>query len=489
MKKENRYVGFVRVSSREQEREGFSLSVQEDGLRNHAERRGGVLVKLFRVAETASRHDERTTFRKFIKYVKQHAAGLDGVLFYKIDRAARNLFDYVELERLESEHGVPFESVTQPSDNSPSGRMFRRSLATMASFQTEQQSLDVRDGLAKRVEEGLFPSRAPYGYKNVRKNKRGLIETDESAAMNVQRIFELFTQHAVGVEKIVDQLFDEGHFYSPSHPRFSESKVYGILHDESYLGKIRFRDDWHPGTHGPLVTQAMFDTAQALLGNKTYRSHQMVYASELIRCGHCGRPITGEPKTKETSTGMKTYSYYRCSRYSRGQHPRIRLTEKILDTQILAFLERLDDRFSVMGDWMSSLLESKLGVSIQRNHVREKELKRQLANCEQRSESLCNKWIDGKIDDERYELKRTEIDQQIDILQSQLDEQRTQITAAKELSKDAGRVFRIIIDRWPTATYQFKRRVLESVFERFKLDSQTLALCDETPFELLLADR
>ena len=95
-----------------------------------------------------------------------------------MDRAARNLFDYVELERLESDYGVPFISVSQPTENTPAGRMQRRMLANMASFYTEQQSLDVRDGLKRRVESGLFASRSPYGYRNYRKDGRGLVEID-----------------------------------------------------------------------------------------------------------------------------------------------------------------------------------------------------------------------------------------------------------------------------------------------------------------------
>src|SRR5579871_2778564 len=106
------FVAFARVSSREQEREGFSLAVQEEALRKYAEKSGGRVVKLFSVAETASKTSERTTFKELLSYTRQHAAKVDGVLFYKIDRAARNLFDYVELERLESDHGVPFVSVS-----------------------------------------------------------------------------------------------------------------------------------------------------------------------------------------------------------------------------------------------------------------------------------------------------------------------------------------------------------------------------------------
>ncbi|AMV17403.1 recombinase family protein [Planctomyces sp. SH-PL14] len=97
-----RFVALARVSSREQEREGFSLEVQEEALRRYALQHGGEIVRFFKIAETASKTDERKAFRELVRYAKQNAPGLDGLLFYKVDRAARNLFDYVELERLES---------------------------------------------------------------------------------------------------------------------------------------------------------------------------------------------------------------------------------------------------------------------------------------------------------------------------------------------------------------------------------------------------
>lgn len=138
------------MSSREQKREGFSLEVQEDALKRYATHAGGGIAKLFRVAETASKGDERKTFRELLAYAKKNAAFPDGLLFYIEDRAARNLFDYVELERLESEHDLPFISVSQPTENTPACRTMRRTLANMASVFSEQQSVDVREGPARR---------------------------------------------------------------------------------------------------------------------------------------------------------------------------------------------------------------------------------------------------------------------------------------------------------------------------------------------------
>ena len=52
--------------------------------------------------------------------------------------------------------------------------MMRRAMANTAAFFTEQQSLDVKAGLARRVESGRFMGKAPFGYRNGRIDKRGL---------------------------------------------------------------------------------------------------------------------------------------------------------------------------------------------------------------------------------------------------------------------------------------------------------------------------
>lgn len=50
-------------------------------------------------------------------------------MVYKLDRAARNLEDYVELEDLE-EQGLQLIVVTQPTEDNPAGQMMRQTSAT-----------------------------------------------------------------------------------------------------------------------------------------------------------------------------------------------------------------------------------------------------------------------------------------------------------------------------------------------------------------------
>ena len=186
-----KFIGWARVSSREQEQEGFSLEVQVNGLLEYGRREKAVVDPIFRVAETVTKTAERREFRAMIRFAKRNANKYDGLLFYKIDRAARNLKDFVELEELESKYGLPFIAITQPVQNTPTGKMVRRTLATMAAFQTEQQSLDVREGIARRVAEGWFPSNPPYGYRTTRPDKRSFVEVHPQNHTKVRRIFDL----------------------------------------------------------------------------------------------------------------------------------------------------------------------------------------------------------------------------------------------------------------------------------------------------------
>jgi len=71
------------------------------------------------------------------------------------------------------------------------------------------------------------------------------------------------------------------------------------------------------------MDRATFDKVQALLGQKTYLSHDSTYGAGMVRCGHCGGPVVVEIKTKQTSTGRREHRYYRCARYSKGDHPRV----------------------------------------------------------------------------------------------------------------------------------------------------------------------
>ena len=480
-------MAWARVSGREQEREGFSLDVQIDGFMEFGRREKADIDPIFRIAETATRAEERKEFKKLIRFAKQHAHEYDGILFYKIDRAARNLKDFVDLEELESEWGLPFIAITQPVQNTPTGRMMRRTLANMASFQTEQQSLDVREGIARRVTEGWFPSNPPFGYRTVRRDKRSYVVTDLKNSPKVKRIFELRAFERLTLDEIVERLFEDGLFYSDSKPKFSKTKMSDILHDKSYLGFIWFREQWFPGKHEPSVDQTTWDLVRISFDEQCHRTHELVYASQLIRCEHCGHVITGEEKLKPTKNGIKPYVYYRCSRYRTPGHPRVRLTESELDAQLQEMLAPLQQSSDGVLSWVRIVARSILESRCVDDGIQESETKRLLSMIASQREELLNLRLSGGISDDTYARKRHEFDEREAILNRQHAIQGQRQDRIDKMSEASGRVFQVLSTEWLTMERRARQHVLASLFGGFTLQNRTLVPGNRTPLELFRA--
>jgi DNA invertase Pin-like site-specific DNA recombinase len=479
------FVALARVSSREQEREGFSLEVQEEALRRYAGHAGGEIAKLFRIAETASKTDERKTFRELVAYAKKNAGLLDGLLFYKVDRAARNLFDYVELERLESEYGLPFISVSQPTENTPAGRMMRRTLANMASFFTEQQSVDVREGLARRVKEGWFIGLAPYGYRNIRKDGRGVVEIDPQEAANVKRIFHLYAYENLTLDGLVERVNADGLVFRASQPKFPRSTVHAILRDRAYIGEILHKGQWYPGKHEPIIDRPTWDRVQVLLGNQNYHCHALTYGGEFMTCAHCGHPVTGECKTKMTKGGPRSYVYYRCAKYTKPGHPRIRVPEADLDKQVLALFDRMRVENEEVRDWFRMVLASQTRDAQADARAQRAELQRQESLIVAQQDRLLNLRLADDIDQNTFARKSTEIRDRLASIKLQVDALDREHDETAELASKVFELSQTLRQQWLTADYDAKRRILEIVCLNCTLDGVTLVPEIRKPFDVL----
>ena len=480
------FAALARVSSREQEREGFSLEIQEDALKRYATQAGGEIVKFFKIAETASKGDERTTFRELIAYAKKNAFALDGLLFYKVDRASRNLFDYVELERLESEYDLPFISVSQPTESTPAGRMMRRTLANMASFYTEQQSVDVREGLSRRVQEGWFVGLAPYGYRNIRKDGRGVIEVDTEAAANVKRIFNLYAYENLTLDGMVERVNAEGRTWRKSQMMFPRSSIHNILKDRAYIGELEYKGEWYSGKHEPLIDRATWDRVQALLGGHVYHATTLTYAGQFMTCGHCGHPITGElVKKRRKDGGVNHHVYYRCTYYNRKDHPRIRVREADLEAQVMAIFDKMKVEDEGVRDWFRLVLASQTRDAQVDSRCQRAELTRQETLIIQQQDRLLNMRLADDIDQEVFARKHTEMRDRLASIKLQLDVLDRSHDETAELAAKVFELSQTLRNQWLTADYAAKRRLLEIVFLNCRLDDVTLVPTIRKPFDVL----
>ena len=480
------FVAWARVSSVRQKKEGFSLEDQEQRLNDFAKRLGGTIVKLFKIAETASKRDERTTFREFTTYVKRSSRRLSGMLFVKVDRAARNLRDWADLEALSEEAKVPLFFPDQPTAETAAGRMQRRMSAVFASYQTDQQATDIRGGQRRRVESGL-PLGRQYGFRLVRVNGRSLVEHDPIQAPKVQRIFELFAYQSLTLETLADALARQGIVYTDRQPRFKKSTLHRILHNKIYIGQVHYQGVWHNGSFEPLIDAATFHQVRDKFGTdlKVYHKPQLTYAGGLMKCGHCGRVITGEQKVKHSPNGTRRqYAYYRCTHYRTAGHPNIHCNEKEIDRQLLALFDtiKLD---AEAREWFVDVIKARAKSSQHDNRQQKAELTRQHQQVEAKLDALMEMRIAAEITPEQYAAKRNELTDRQASIRLQLDMADRDDHEIADLAIKAFELSQSLQAKWITASYDAKRTILSIMLESALSNSEKIEFSLRKPFNLL----
>ena len=111
-----------------------------------------------------------------------------------------------------------------------------------------------------------FGCQAPYGYRNIRKDGRGLVEIDPAPADNVRRMFELFAFEPLTLDTLVDKMNAEGRKFRENMPLFPRSSVHNILLDRAYIGEIEYKGQWYQwvvGNKSPVDSVSVIQEAEA----------------------------------------------------------------------------------------------------------------------------------------------------------------------------------------------------------------------------------
>lgn len=277
---------------------------------------------------------------------------------------------------------------------------------------------------------------------------------------------------------ILKRLEAEGRTYTQKQPAWVRSKVHRILRDRSYIGDIKYHDGWVPGRHEAIIDRHTFDRVQALLGVKIYKKNELTYGGELMTCGHCGRPVTGERVVKRHG---KAYVYYRCARYTAPDHPRVRLREEQVDEQILGLFDRMQQPEPLQRLFKSALAAwSKRRQSQAR--LRTRDVEQQLDDVRRQQERLLNLHLAGTVDEPTFAAKNTELRDRVAKLMLEMeaadrrkDEKADLAVKVFELSQDLRR-------KWFTAGFAEKRRLLNFVCLNLVLQGASLVISARKPF-------
>ena len=323
---------YARVSSREQEREGFSIPAQLKLLKEYALKHGFQIVEEFSDAETAKKAG-RTNYNKMLTFLKANPQ-IKTVLVEKTDRLYRNFKDYVTLEEYELEIHLVKEG-TVISKNSKSHDKFIHGIKVlMAKNYIDNLSEEISKGLKEAVEEGYWPFQPPYGY--LRGAKKNLI-IDKSRLLFVKRAFELFATGKYSLRKLCEQLFIEGYYYKTDRPKITQCVLESMLKNVIYIGQMSCNGIIYQGKHAPLVSLDTFEKAQKAFlkvdKSKVRKNFDFLYPG-ILKCGVCGYSFCGERQKKNNI-------YYRCSHYDRSCPNTAYISEKELTQSFRMHLKRI----------------------------------------------------------------------------------------------------------------------------------------------------
>jgi hypothetical protein len=196
---------------------------------------------------------------------------------------------------------------------------------------------------------GLWPSVAPTGYLNSKNvDQKGQIFLDPQRAPIIKEAFTKIAHGGWSGRKIYRWL-KEIKFISRNGKPLTLSNIYTILNNHFYHGTFEYPGGsgrWYQGKHVPIITKELFNEAQEQLqlqrkvrngGNKEFAFTRLMF------CGRCGSGVTAQDKYKKLKDGtVARYVYYGCTRAKNINCKEQYIEEKILITQLLGLMDKID---------------------------------------------------------------------------------------------------------------------------------------------------
>ena len=478
-RREKRAILYARVSSKEQDREGFSIDAQVKLLRGYAALNGVRIAREYIDIETA-KATGRTQFNEMLSYLKSHPA-IDTLLVEKTDRLYRNLRDWVTIDELDLEIHFVKENVVLSADSRSSEKFMHGIKVLMAKNYIDNLSEETRKGMLEKAEQGIWPTVAPLGYRNVMgANGKRVIEVDPETAPFVVKLFEWFSTGMYSLKQVGNRVRAEGMAYRKSHKPIGTSSVHKILRSRIYTGEFDWLGKRYQGSHEPLIPTELWERVQGVLdGRHTARIRGVerdFLFTGMIKCGHCGCMLVGDIKKKK-------YIYYRCSHAKQKcREPYVR--EEALIEQFTAMLERIT-MTEPMYRWVTNALRENFAdvkldhdgavarLQAERQRLRERMKQIYLDNMDDKIEDGVFRSLTAQFRKQERKIAR-ELELRMDADLSYMDEGIAVMSIARDAKK-----------RFLEAELAVKKHLLSVVLSNCSFRDRKISASYRKPFDII----
>src|SRR3989344_2294738 len=245
---------YARVSSREQEREGYSIDAQIKNCKDYALAHDLVIAKEFVDIESA-KESGRKKFSEMIAYLEQNKDV--GIICEKVDRLCRNFKDYITFDDLKRTIIFVIENSIITADSKAPDKFFFGMRVLMARNYSDNLSDEVKKGLYEKFAQGGYPRKAPLGYYNERSNRgdgktTSRVLIDPTTSLHIVKLFELYATGKYSLDKLSFLLYKDG-LRTRTDGRVMKSGLHKTIQDTFYYGLMHYNGMSKIGNYKPLI--------------------------------------------------------------------------------------------------------------------------------------------------------------------------------------------------------------------------------------------
>ena len=406
MNKEKKVAGlYIRVSTEDQAREGFSLPEQEKRLRAMCEYKGYEIYKVYKDAGiSAKTGNSRPGFEELLQDISEKKCNTIVVL--KLDRLTRSVFDWEKIIRFLEENDAYLDCANDDiNTTNANGKMISRILTSVSQNEIERTSERTKFGMVGAIKEGHIPHKAPFGYKH--ENKK--LIPDESTKDQVIRIFNLYYQG--NSYQTISNLYNKEKVFGKTN--WKDSTILKIIENPIYKGdfihgKRTKNPTYYEDVVEPLISKELWEECQVQKkkNSRNYKRDKEYLFLQKLKCPKCGRILGGNATRKKNGD---VYYYYQC------HDCKVSIREKDVEKLFDVFIEEIQEYDAVVNQTLIPMIKTKL------DNPKDK-LVKELKEQKEKSERIKKAYINGLFTIEEYDEEKEIVEETINELEVKIKE-------------------------------------------------------------------
>jgi DNA invertase Pin-like site-specific DNA recombinase len=222
-------IGYVRVSTEDQAKEGISLDNQKSKIEAYCLLKDLDLSEIVEDAGISAKNLKRPGVQRVLKLARKKQ--VDAVVIYKLDRIFRSTTDALETTKMFERHGVSFHSIAETLDTqSAMGRFFFTLTAALAEMERRLIGERTKAALShKRSRNEKTGGDIPYGYDLTPAGILIKNETEQRVIKTIRRL----NKDGYSLRGICRELEKVGHLTKRGNAVWQPSTISKILNRRS----------------------------------------------------------------------------------------------------------------------------------------------------------------------------------------------------------------------------------------------------------------